>query len=486
MNKEITLPLPDLIWRMAYASVENTSDGIAWINEDGRIIEANPAYCRFFGYSRDEMLTLSIPDIDPNYNAKTWSLHWQSLREQKRMIFETQYLTKTGRTIDIEVVGNFIEFDSKEYNCAFLRDITQRKQAERQLHLLETCISNINDVVLITAPDINNGGPRIIYVNDAFERMTGYSRHEAVGQTPRILQGPKTSRIELDRIRAALEKQQAIRAELINYQKNGREYWIEIDIVPVFSPAGTLTHRAAVQRNITERKLQEQRKLEFISTVSHELRTPLTSVRGAVGLLASGVMSEFPEKAANLLSLAHKNSERMSHLINDLLDMQKLDAGMTQFHFNKHTLSKLLDHAVASNILFGEQLGVHITIVGGVPACKLRVDEGRFQQVMSNLISNACKYSPKGRAVEVSAHCLGERVRIEVRDYGKGIPEAFRQRIFQKFSQADSSDTREKGGTGLGLAISRDIVLKMGGEIGYHSISEQGSTFFVEFPLLLD
>lgn len=486
MNTKITMPLPDLIWRMTYASVENTSDGIAWITEDGRIIEANPAYCRFFGYTRDEMLALSIPDIDPNYDAKAWPLHWQSLREQKHMIFETQSFTKTGEKIDIEVVANFVELDGSEYNCAFLRDITQRKQAERQLHLLETCVSNLNDVVLITDANIDNGGPHIIYVNDAFERMTGYSDLEAVGQTPKILQGPKTSRIELNRIRAALDKSQAIRAELINYHKNGTEYWIEIDIVPIFSPAGTLTHMAAVERDITERKLQEQRKLEFVSTVSHELRTPLTSVRGALGLLASGVMGELPEKAMNLLRLANQNSERLSKLINDLLDVQKMDAGMTQFDFATHSLAQLLNDAVASNLLFGQHLGVHIAIVGGLPAGKLSVDEGRFQQVMSNLLSNACKYSPKDRAVEVSAHCLGERVRIEVRDYGKGIPEAFRQRIFQKFAQADSSDTRDKGGTGLGLAISRDIVLKMGGEIGYHSIGEQGSTFFVELPLLPD
>lgn len=484
MDQAITLPSPDLIWRMAYASVENTSDGIAWITEDARIVEANPAYCRFFGYSRDEMITLSIPDIDPNYDARVWPLHWQNLREQKRMIFETQSLTKTGETIDIEVVANLVEFDGREYNCACLRDITQRKQAERQLYLLQTCVPHLNDVVLITeAANESHDAPCIVYVNDAFERMTGYTRSEAIGQTPRILQGPKTSRIELDRIRSAIEKSQPIRAELINYHKNGTEYWIEIDIVPIFDADGKLAHLAAVERDITERKLQEQRKIEFVSTVSHELRTPLTSIRGSLGLLTGGVMGELPEKAMSLARLAHQNSERLSNLINDLLDVQKMDAGMTQFDFAEHALPRLLGDALATNLLFGQQLGVSMEIVGELPDCVLHVDGGRFQQVMSNLLSNACKYSPKERPVQVRAHCHGGRVRIEVCDYGKGIPEAFRQRIFQKFAQADSSDARQKGGTGLGLAISREIVLKMGGEIGYHSLPEQGSTFFVEFPV---
>lgn len=474
----------DLSWRMAHASVEHTSDGIAWITEDARIVEANPAYCRFFGYSREEMVTLSIPDIDPHYDAQQWPNHWQQLREQKRMIFETQSITKAGGLIDVEVVANFVEFDGKEYNCAFLRDISQRKKTERLLHLLETCVSHLNDVVLITeGSNFDGDGPRIVYLNDAFERMTGYSRQEAIGQTPRILQGPKTDRVELNRIRAAIEKNQPIRSELLNYHKNGSEYWIEIDIVPIFDIQGQLTHMAAVERDITERKIQEQRKMEFVSTVSHELRTPLTSIRGSLGLVVGGVMGELPEKALALIRLAHQNSERLSKLINDLLDVQKMAAGMTQFDFASMDLKTLLDDAIASNFLFGQHLGVTVELVGTVPDCALWVDAGRFQQVLSNLLSNACKYSPTGRAVEVSTHLHGQQVRIEVRDYGEGIPEAFRQRIFQKFAQADSSDARLRGGTGLGLSIAREMVLRMGGEIGYHSQIGQGSTFFLEFPL---
>lgn len=485
MDNENHQPQADLAWRMAYASVEHTSDGIAWITEDARIVEANPAYCRFFGYSREEITRLSIPDIDPNFDATVWPLHWAELRQQKRMIFETRSLTKSGETIDIEVVANWVEFDGKEYNCASLRDISGRKQAERQVHLLESCVARLNDVMLITEADVLDGdGPRIVYVNNAFERMTGFPREEVIGKTPRILQGPKTSRSELERIGQAIKKSRPVRAELINYTKDHREYWIEIDIVPIIDATGRVTHLAAIERDITERKLAEQRKMEFVSTVSHELRTPLTSIRGSLGLMTGGVLGQLPEKAMTMAKLAHQNSERLSNLINDLLDVQKMEAGMTQFDFGNFPLATLLDDAINSNVLFGQQLGVEMQLLTEVPDCVLRVDAGRFQQVMSNLLSNACKYSPRERAVEVKVSLQQERVRIEVRDYGNGIPEAFRQRIFQKFAQADTSDTRIKGGTGLGLAIAREMVLHMGGDIGYESVVGEGSMFFVEFPVL--
>ena len=471
--------------RMARASVEHSSDGIAWITSDARIVEANPAYCRFFGFSREEMLQMRVSDIDPHYNAAVWPLHWEQLRKHKTLTFETESVSKSGNMVAVEVVANWVVFDEQEFNCAFLRDITQRRLAEQQLHLLETCVSRLNDVVLITEADtIDGDGPRIVFANDAFERMTGYSREQVIGQTPRILQGPKTSRVELDRIRAALAAFKPVRAQLINYTAAQAEYWIEIDIVPIANAGGQYTHFVAVERDITERKLAEQRKLEFVSTVSHELRTPLTSIRGSLGLIAGGVFGELPEKMQAMLKLAHDNSARLSSLINDLLDVQKMEAGMMQFDFAALPVAQLLRHAVESNLLYGQQLGVSIEIDGRMPPHSVRVDAGRMQQVLTNLLSNACKFSHPGGVVSVRARQIASRLRIEVQDFGPGIPDAFRGRIFQKFSQADSSDARAKGGTGLGLAIAREIVLHMGGEIGYDSSAGQGTVFYIDLPIV--
>ncbi len=471
--------------QMARTSVEHTSDGIAWITRDARIVEANPAFCRFFGYSRDELLSLRIPDIDPNYNADTWPLHWETLRQSGTMTFQTQSRTKSGEMIDIEVVANLVVFDGQEFNCAFMRDITQRKQAERQLQLLETCVARLNDIVLITeAEPLDGDGPRIVFVNNAFEQLTGYSAAEVIGKTPRILQGAKTNRAELDRLKVALKQWQPVRSELLNYTKSGEEFWVELDIVPIANADGWFTHWVAVEREITERKREEQRKIEFISTVSHELRTPLTAIRGALGLVRGGVVGALPNQAAAMISMAHENSERLSHLINDLLNVQKMEAGMMEFDLAAHSLATLLQSAIAGNTAFGQSMGVGLVLAEPVPPHKIRVDEGRFQQILANLLSNACKYSHKGSTVQVVVTQTGPSVRIEVRDQGHGIPAAFRERIFQKFAQADASDARARGGTGLGLAIAKEMVQKMGGTIDYVSTPGQGSTFFTEWPIV--
>lgn len=238
-----------------------------------------------------------------------------------------------------------------------------------------------------------------------------------------------------------------------------------------------------IVRDITERKNMERAKNEFVSIVSHELRTPLTAIRGSLGLLRGGVAGQLPKLGADMVGMAYDNTERLARMINDLLDMQKMEAGMMEFEYAMHSLFRLLQSAVASNQPYGAQCGVTILLEGEVPDVQLYVDEGRFQQVMSNLLSNACKFSPRGSSVVVSASLLAGQVRVNIKDSGSGIPAEFRSKMFQRFAQADSSDTRKKGGTGLGLSITRDIMLLMQGNIDYESLPGQGTTFFITLPL---
>lgn len=242
-----------------------------------------------------------------------------------------------------------------------------------------------------------------------------------------------------------------------------------------------------IVRDITERKNMERTKNEFISVVSHELRTPLTAIRGSLGLLRGGVAGPLPKLGGDMVGMAYENTERLARMINDLLDMQKMEAGMMEFDFAIHSLLLMLQSACASNQPYAAQCGVNIVIEGEVPDVCLRVDEGRFQQVMSNLLSNACKFSPDGSSVALVAKIVqepqGRHVRIEIRDRGQGIPAEFRSKMFSRFAQADSSDTRKKGGTGLGLSITRDIVQLMDGTIDYESEPGQGTTFFVVLPV---
>jgi signal transduction histidine kinase len=224
-------------------------------------------------------------------------------------------------------------------------------------------------------------------------------------------------------------------------------------------------------------------KSEFVSTVSHELRTPLTAIAGALGLIVGGAAGEVPAAMRPMLEIAHRNSLRLAHLIDDLLDMEKLAAGKLRIELKPHPLMPLIEQALTATQEYGKRLNVAFCITERVDALVVNVDGDRLHQVLANFLSNAAKFSPSGGQVEVAVRREGERVRVSVIDHGPGIAEEFRGRIFQKFSQADSSNTRQKGGTGLGLAISKELIERMHGTIGFDSEPGKGSCFFFELPV---
>ena len=235
--------------------------------------------------------------------------------------------------------------------------------------------------------------------------------------------------------------------------------------------------------DITQRKHLEQMKNEFVSTVSHELRTPLTSIAGSLGLINGEALGPVPNAMREMLSIAQSNSQRLRQLIDDLLDMDKLLAGKMSFIPQQLDIDSFLAECVTSHQGFARQHDVQLTYTGG-PVAQITADPMRLQQVLSNLLSNALKFSPAGSQVLLSAQELGGQIRILVVDQGPGVPAEFVDRLFEKFSQADASDRRQKGGTGLGLAISKELMERMGGCIGFYPRPGGGSVFWVELPAL--
>ncbi|WP_449287713.1 ATP-binding protein [Marinobacter salarius] len=237
-----------------------------------------------------------------------------------------------------------------------------------------------------------------------------------------------------------------------------------------------------ITEDISERKKVDHLKNEFISTVSHELRTPLTSISGSLGLLANNAVGGLPEKASKLAHIAYRNSQQLTFLINDLLDMEKLVAGKMPFRSEHHVLQNLVHESVENIATFAQQRDIHLQ-VSELPAVTVHVDRQRLNQAITNLLSNAIKFSPAGSSVDIFASQRGKSVRLCIRDHGEGVAPHFREHIFQKFSQADASDRRAIGGTGLGLAITRELMTRMKGTVDYESVPGEGATFWLELPV---
>ncbi|MEJ0084632.1 MAG: CHASE domain-containing protein [Pseudomonadota bacterium] len=266
-------------------------------------------------------------------------------------------------------------------------------------------------------------------------------------------------------------------------RKNGSRFPVNVIITPLRDERSAVSGFLGVIEDITLAREMERMKSEFTAVVSHELRTPLTSIRGSLGLILGAFAGTLPTKVRDLLAIAQSNCERLMLMINDILDLEKFAAGQMRFEVTTLPLGGVVLQAVEANEGYARKFNVRIDLVACPPDWHVAVDPDRFVQVMANLLSNAAKYSPPGGTVRVWCESRGNVYRVNVHDDGPGIPEEFRGRMFEKFSQADSSTTREKGGSGLGLHIARRFVEHMEGRIGFDSEVGRGSTFWIELPI---
>ena len=257
---------------------------------------------------------------------------------------------------------------------------------------------------------------------------------------------------------------------------NGGFVSVQVDITEVKQ------FEEELQQAKRQAETASQAKTEFLATMSHELRTPLTSIHGALGLLAGGAVGELTSHAQELTENALRNSERLGLLVNDILDMERVEAGTLDYSFMHHDLSRVLRQSVATTLAYAERFQVSFEWTEILDEAPAVLDERRISQVMVNLLTNAAKFSHRGGKVEAALTIVDERYRISVRDYGKGIPADFREKIFDTFTQGDNSDTRQPGGTGLGLSISKSIVERHGGKLDFESTFGEGALFFFDLP----
>lgn len=361
-----------------------------------------------------------------------------------------------------------------------LRVAARTAQLNEQAQHTRTILDHILDAVIT----IDDQG-LVQSFNPAAESTFGYSAAQIIGCSASLLlpaaQEGEANDFLLKYLAACSAAQAPDSSEIQGLHKDGQRFAMELKISVISRHERPLY--VAMARDISERKRIEQMKSEFVATVSHELRTPLTSISGALGLLAGGVVGELNEQAAQMVSIARRNSLQLEVLINDLLDMEKLSAGKMRFEISHQALTPIILEAIETTALYDSQRQVKISAVGPLPAVQVAVDRQRLLQILRNFLSNALKFSPPQGNVEVGVTVTGEQVRISVRDHGQGVPESFRASIFQKFAQADSTDTRQKGGTGLGLAITKAIAEHMQGHVGFDSVPGQGATFWLLLPV---
>lgn len=425
---------------------------------------------------RAQELTASGLAVEPGFEVFVALARRQGKGDTR----EWTYQRKDGSHFLVSLTVSALR-DTKGEITAFLgiaTDITERKQVEMIQAQFSVIIESSTDAIMSKSLD-----GIVTSWNPAAERMFGYGADEMIGKPMALLIPPDRSEEE-PQILAKIRRGEHIEHfETMRRRKNGEIFPISVTISPMRDRSGVIIGASKIARDISERVKIERMKSEFISTVSHELRTPLTSIRGSLGLIAGGVAGELPTQVKTLVDIAHKNSERLILLVNDILDMEKIEAGKMVFRLAPTGVAPLLRQAVESNRAYGVQYKVAYELAENLADVMVNVDANRLLQVLANLLSNAAKFSPAGGKVIVAATNDGQRVRISVSDHGGGIPEQFRSQIFQKFAQADSSDTRKKGGTGLGLSITKAIVEQMGGSIGFESQPNVLTTFFIEFPI---
>ncbi|MCX7185284.1 MAG: PAS domain S-box protein [Nitrosospira sp.] len=464
--------------------VDALPNAMLMVSAEGRIAMVNSQAEHIFGYRREELLGQPIEMLVPQqYHGKhagyrTAYTHAPDTREMGagREIYGQH---KDGKVFPVEIGLNPVQTPEGRFVLASVIDITERKKVEEELSQFKYTLDQTLDSVFM----FREGDFRFIYVNNGAQEQVGYTEAELLAMTPLDIKPEFT----LERFRQTVQPlidgtQASLNFQTIHRHKDGHN--IPVEIFLQFIREGIQQGRfVAIVRDITERKRIERMKNEFVSTVSHELRTPLTSIAGSLGLLVGGALGSIPQNMRALIDIAHKNSQRLNHLINDLLDMEKIAAGKMHFDIQLQPLLPLIEQVLENTRGYGVERRVTLALISQAADAEVRVDGQRLLQVLSNLLSNAIKYSPEDGTVEVTVQKLDGRVRISVTDHGPGIPAAFRAHIFQKFSQADSSDTRQKGGTGLGLAITRELVEHMHGQVGFESEEGKGATFFCELPL---
>ncbi|MFE1747379.1 PAS domain S-box protein [Coleofasciculus sp. H7-2] len=491
-------------------------DAIISVDETQQITLFNQGAEKIFGYTASEVIGQSLDLLLPKQTAIAHRQHIHNFGTSKgtaRKMGERREVfgqRKDGMEFPAEASISKLELAGEKIFTVILRDITERKRGEEALSQVASIVESSEDAIVGKTLD-----GTITSWNSAAERIYGYTAQEVKGQSISILLTSDHLN-EMPSILARIKRGERIPPyETVRLRKDNKQIDVAIAISPIKNRTGQVTGASAIARDISDRRAVERLKDEFVSIVSHELRTPLTSIRGALGLLAGGLLTAKPEKAQRMLEIAVSNTDRLVRLINDILDIERIESGQVAMEHQICDAATLMLQASEVMRTMADKAGVTLSV--SPTSAQLYADPDRIIQTLTNLLSNAIKFSPPNSSVYLSAEIqpareqlvetqfiasgAGERgigeeftpsppqpltltVLFKVKDQGRGIPAQKLESVFERFQQVDASDSRDKGGTGLGLAICRSIVQQHGGRIWVESTLNEGSTFFFTLPLL--
>ncbi|MDF1726475.1 MAG: PAS domain-containing sensor histidine kinase [Sulfitobacter sp.] len=445
------------------------------VNNRHCLTEVNEEFEKATGYTREEILGKPVSmfyfDSEARIDADTIR---KGLIQGKTWQGETALRRKDGSLLltHATIIPLFNPDGSWAGSISARTDVTRVNQLMAEQETVEALDELRDDVWIV---DVES--ERFSYLNKtAMERM-GWDRSEVAERCISDLNDPDAAAEIIGACRALA----AAGEDLIRWETTFMGVPFEVSIK--YLRVGNKKPRYLIMLNdISDRQQEERKKSEFIAMVSHELRSPLTSIKGSMGLMLSGAAGEVPQKALGLLEIAHRNADRLVLIINDILDLEKIAAGQLEFELRKVEMSTLVAEANIATAMLRNRFSLDVrTIQIGYPSA-IETDPNRIIQVLTNLLSNACKFSrPNGR-IEVKIEDLANDLRVSVRDQGEGIPKAEQHKIFEKFADFGNSNRAAQGGTGLGLSICKAIVEGLGGSIGFESEEGVGTTFHFVLP----
>lgn len=450
---------------------------------DGYIRYLNPAWKTYLGYELDELAGRLFLDLVHEDDLEGTISALGKLAEGEAVIgFENRYRHREGSYRRFLWTAAPDPNPESDHVYAAARDVTDLRAAQAEVEEREDQQRALIEATVDGILGVDSRG-RIASANPAAARILGCEEADLRGGDLReLLVEPHRS--ELGEALAAYRRQGdagllGSTRILEGVRADGARVPVEWTLSEV--PGARERPLMVTFRDISERLALERLKSQFLSTVSHELRTPLTSIRGSLRLLEEGVVGKLPAEAQDIARVAHSNCLRLGNLIDDILDLEKLEAGHMTLEFEKVDMAHLVVAAVDRLVGFAAEYGVEL-LAPEVAPMDLVCDPERVEQVLANLLSNAVKFSPAGGKVSVRIVDVPDRVRVEIDDQGPGVPAEERERIFQRFQQGDSTDRRQRGGTGLGLAIGRALVEAHGGSVGVEPREVGGSRFWIELP----